>query len=141
MPLPLVIVPIPPVPSAMPLDDKGDIVSQPWQQWFVNLRDKVNVINAALVGISTLPTPPGAVNSYIFWNGTTFGSRPVLTGVIPGTYTNATITVQDDGRLTFADNGTGGAGGVLPVVTGEIAGGQPVFVYLDDGSLVFAEVA
>lgn len=34
-----------------------------------------------------------------------------------------------------------GGGGILPVVTGEIVGDQPVFVYLDDGSLVYAEVA
>lgn len=33
------------------------------------------------------------------------------------------------------------SGGILPVVTGEIVSGQPVFVYLDDGSLVYAEVA
>lgn len=33
---------------------------------------------------------------------------------------------------------TGGAGGVLPVVTGEV---PPVLVYLDDGSLVYSGVA
>lgn len=32
------------------------------------------------------------------------------------------------------------SGGVLPVVTGEISNGQPVFVYLDDGSLVYTEI-
>lgn len=31
--------------------------------------------------------------------------------------------------------------GVLPVVTGEIINGQPVFVYADDGSLIYSEVA
>lgn len=30
--------------------------------------------------------------------------------------------------------------GILPVVTGEISGGQPVFVYQEDGSLVYAQV-
>ena len=43
---------LPPVPSAQTLDNKGSLISQPWQQWFVNLRDKVNVINAVLVSIS-----------------------------------------------------------------------------------------
>lgn len=31
-------------------------------------------------------------------------------------------------------------GGVLPVVTGEISGGQPVFVYGPDGSLVYGPI-
>lgn len=30
---------------------------------------------------------------------------------------------------------------ILPVVTGEIESGQPVFVYADDGSLIYTEVA
>lgn len=34
-----------------------------------------------------------------------------------------------------------GSGGVLPIVTGEILSGQPVFVYLPDGSLVYGPVA
>lgn len=29
----------------------------------------------------------------------------------------------------------------LPLVTGEIDGGQPVFVYADDGSLIYTEIA
>lgn len=32
------------------------------------------------------------------------------------------------------------SGGVLPVVTGEILDGQPVFVYADDGSLIYTEI-
>ena len=33
------------------------------------------------------------------------------------------------------------SGGILPVVTGEILSGQPVFVYADDGSLIYTEIA
>lgn len=33
------------------------------------------------------------------------------------------------------------SGGVLPVVTGEIDNDQPVFVYADDGSLIYSEIA
>jgi len=32
------------------------------------------------------------------------------------------------------------SGGILPVVTGEIVSGQPVFVYADDGSLLYTEI-
>lgn len=61
------------------------------------------------------------------------------TAVVPGTYTNMTATVDSKGRITSAGNGPG-PGGVLPVVTGEILSGQPVFVYLPDGSLVYGPV-
>ena len=49
------------------------------------------------------------------------------------------ILVPDDLAETITVNSSGG-GGVLPVVTGEIAGGQPVFVYNPDGSLVYTGV-
>lgn len=52
--------------------------------------------------------------------------------------TNITL-VPDDLAETITVNSSGG-GGVLPVVTGEIAGGQPVFVYNPDGSLVYIGV-
>jgi hypothetical protein len=46
-------------------------------------------------------------------------------------------TGQDDMAVTKGLAGDG-TGGVLPVVTGEILNAQPVFVYLDDGSLVYS---
>lgn len=57
MAIPVNTKPLPPVPSAMALDYKGDMISQPWQQWFVNLRDKVNVINGIVASISGAGTP------------------------------------------------------------------------------------
>jgi len=53
---------LPPVPSAMNIVG-NEVVSQPWQQWFVNLRDKVNIINALVVSISGASTPIGAFNA------------------------------------------------------------------------------
>lgn len=63
MATPTVTIPIPPVPSAQTLDDKGAVVSQPWQQWFVNLRDKVNQINDVVAAISGSGSTLGAFNS------------------------------------------------------------------------------
>lgn len=68
------------------------------------------------------------------------------TAATPGTYGDADnipqITVDQKGRITniteVAATGGSSTGGILPVVTGEV---PPVFVYLDDGSLVYAEVA
>lgn len=50
--------PIPPVPQHTPPIDKmpgsQEKFENTWNQWFVNLREKVNVINALVVGISKL---------------------------------------------------------------------------------------
>lgn len=74
-------------------------------------------------------------------DGDGVAANPVIglatTGVTPGTYTNADIEVDEFGRVVTAASGSG-SGGILPVVTGEV---PPVFVYLDDGSLVYTEVA
>lgn len=50
--IPLQAINLPPVPSAMDIVGSGKIVSQPWQQWFVNVENKVNAINAVIVAIS-----------------------------------------------------------------------------------------
>ena len=53
---------LPPVPSAMTMVTQEQQVTQPWQDWFLNLREKVNTINALLVAISGASTPLQAFN-------------------------------------------------------------------------------
>lgn len=65
-----------------------------------------------------------------------FHPAPVTTDDLPEGVDNLYFTDQ---RARDAVGAV--TGGVLPVVTGEIDNGQPVFVYADDGSLIYSEVA
>lgn len=63
MATPTVEITLPPVPSAQFFTDKMGTLTQPAQQWLVNLRDKVNAINAVVIAISGAGTPIGAFNT------------------------------------------------------------------------------
>lgn len=47
---------------------------------------------------------------------------------------------NSDPRRPIVSATGGGGGGILPVVTGEIVAGQPVFLIADDGNLVYTEI-
>lgn len=72
-------------------------------------------------------------------NGSGGGGGGVVVSIVPGT--GIAVDATDPANPIVSATGGGGGGGILPVVTGEIISGQPVFVILDDGSLVYVEVA
>lgn len=47
---------------------------------------------------------------------------------------------NSDPRRPVVSATGGGGGGILPVVTGEIVSGQPVFLIADDGNLIYTEI-
>lgn len=63
------------------------------------------------------------------------GTEAATTNDLPEGASNLYYTdARVDARISLA------GGGILPLVTGEIEGGQPVFVYADDGSLIYSEI-
>lgn len=98
MVIPTIEIILPPVPSAQTFTDKTGILTQPAQQWLVNLRDKVNAINALIISISGAGTPIGAFNAL----------SPLTTNGDLLTYSGGTNT-----RLPIGTNGQ-----VLTVVSG-----------------------
>lgn len=103
--------PVPPVPQYKNvLDAQGRFVSLEWLQWFVSVRDKINVINELLVNLglftggvpnigpggtvsaaTTDDVPEGAVNKY-------FTETRVLETILDG------LTISPDAPIVDTDN-------------------------------------
>lgn len=122
--------PVPPVPQYKNvLDAQGRFVSLEWLQWFVSVRDKINVINDLLVNLglftggvpnigpggtvsaaTTDDVPEGAVNKY-------FTETRVLETLLDG------LTISPDAPIVDTDNVIEAFGKIQAQINAISAGG------------------
>lgn len=163
--------PIPPVPEHTPPLKEDEVsrgmmkfFNQTWTRWFVSLRDKVNVINDSLISLLDASGSgflvkngsqwvtriiTGTLNRVSVANGDGVSGNPTIDVVTADLIAGTNVSFIGSGvnriigttDLTINATGGGGAGGILPLVTGELISDQPVFVFLPDSNLVYVQVA
>lgn len=103
-----------------------------------------NLDNTSIDLAEVVPTTGG---SLLITEYDLYGRRVAEAAAVLSDLSDVNLTGIEDGDTLVWEAassswvvGEGGGRPILPVVTGEIVGGQPVFVYLDDGSLVYTEI-
>jgi hypothetical protein len=123
-----------------------------WQMVVNNIRERFGAVEATIVALQNADT--AAALSVAGTNRSVQAQIAELRRLIAAAAAFAELFDTDGGfedgdiwifrdefnQFVAEPGGSIGSGGVLPVVTGEILDDQPVFVYLDDGSLVYAPV-
>lgn len=81
------------------------------------------------------------INSVETFGDLADGARVMLRGDVSAPDPDSYYGTNAAGQRGFHPLPEPPPSGVLPVVTGEINNDQPVFVYADDGSLIYSEIA
>lgn len=126
-----------------------------WQLAIGNIRERFEALEAAFNALETETTARASVAATTTTsiqrdlrtllarvNAAIAGAEQLLALFsLTTTFADGDIWVYRDSVAQFVpEPGGAGEGGVLPVVTGEILNDQPVFVFLEDGSLVYLPV-
>ncbi len=149
-------------PPSQRLIGQGNIPDRIWYDWLQQLQrllDSSTGDNADLAAkVAALAQQIAELLEQGGASGQVLGERGIRTvGQLPGIVYVGDDEIEfgtDGALLAITVNGYGrisgfrpvtasdipGTGGVLPVVTGEISSGQPVFVYGPDGSLVYGPI-